>query len=77
MMYFLSPTFQWIVPRTSGPMKGSCEIEISHMGKGGRKKVLTTAWPELLSGELKYLTGLSENSFYPEQTLSRLQGITI
>ena len=47
MMDSFSPTFKWIVPRTSGSTSWSCEIEISHMGKslphtgkGGRKKYL-------------------------------------
>ena len=33
MMDSFSPTFKWIVSRTSWPIKGSCEIEVSHMGK--------------------------------------------
>ena len=28
-----SPTYKWIVPRTSGSTSWSCEIEVSYMGK--------------------------------------------
>ena len=33
LMDSFSPFYKMIVPKTSGPMKTSCEIEVSHMGK--------------------------------------------
>ena len=34
MMDSFSPTFKWIVSRTTGSTSWSYEIEVSHMGKG-------------------------------------------
>ena len=39
MMDSFSPSLNRIVPRTSTPKAWSCEIEVSHIGKGGRKYI--------------------------------------